>query len=87
MTDIFTRILNALEAVTDQSTSALKYDTDIADELDLDSIQFVQFLLTLEDAVPGLEFTQETLSDAAFTTLGDIADFVQTNQNLQLVAE
>lgn len=38
MTDTFTSILNALETVTDQSTSALKRDTDTADELDLDSI-------------------------------------------------
>ncbi|MEZ5868466.1 MAG: hypothetical protein R3D46_08475 [Defluviimonas denitrificans] len=42
------------------------------------SILFVQFLLALEDGFPGLEFSQETLVEASFDTIGSVAAFIAT---------
>lgn len=69
-------IRSVLADVTKQDVPVLTADTDIVEELDLDSILFVQFLLALEDHVEGLEFNQETLTEANLNIAGDLADFV-----------
>lgn len=45
-------------------------------EFDLDSVMFVQFLLGVEDRVPGLRFDPEALSEAAFNEVGSLVDFL-----------
>lgn len=87
MTDTFAQILDVLATVTGEDTAALTRETDIADDLDLDFILFVQFLLSLEDVIPGLQFTQETLAEASFTTLGSLLDFVEAQRSPALAAE
>ncbi|MEZ5771187.1 MAG: phosphopantetheine-binding protein [Defluviimonas denitrificans] len=78
MTDILARIKDALATVSGEDTSDITLATDIGADLDLDSILFVQFLLALEDGFPGLEFSQETLVEASFDTIGSVAAFIAT---------
>lgn len=69
-------IRTVLADVTKQDVPVLTGEMDIVDDLDLDSILFVQFLLALEDHVEGLEFNQETLTEASLNIVGDLADYV-----------
>lgn len=81
MTDLLAKIQDVLFQVTGESTETVTASTDLEKDLDLDSILFVQFLLALEDVVPGLEFSQETLAEANFTTIGSLADFITENSD------
>ena len=76
MSDTLTLIRETLNEVLKDDVGPISRDTDIARDLDLDSILFVQFLLALEEVVPGLEFTQETLGAATLTDVGSLVDFV-----------
>ena len=77
MSDKLEIIRQVLSEVTNEEVNSLTAETDLNRDLDLDSILFVQFLLALEERIPGLEFNQETLSTMAFNTVGDLADHIQ----------
>ncbi|WP_264212370.1 acyl carrier protein [Leisingera thetidis] len=81
MTDLLAKIQDVLCQVTGENMDAVTASTDLENDLDLDSILFVQFLLALEDVVPGLEFSQETLAEANFTTIGCLAGFIAENSD------
>lgn len=76
MTAILENIQTVLAQVTGEETAGISAETHLENDLDLDSILFVQFLLALEDVIPGLEFSQETLADANFTTIGSLVIFI-----------
>jgi acyl carrier protein len=76
MPTILAHIQTVLSQVTGENASDVTADTNLENDLDLDSILFVQFLLALEDVIPGLEFSQETMAEASFTTIGSLIDFV-----------
>lgn len=50
--------------------------TDFNDDLDLDSVLFVQFLLLLEDKIPGLMFEPDQINQDAFTTVGKLMAWI-----------
>ncbi len=72
------------EALNDimSSTVSVSPETDFNEDLDLDSVLFVQFLLTLEEKVPGLMFEPDQISQEAFTTVGKLISWIE--QHLQL---
>lgn len=78
MTDALGTIRIVLSEVMQEDVGPLSPETDIATDLDLDSILFVQFLLVLEDRVPGLEFNQETLAEMAFDTIGSLVEHIDS---------
>ncbi|WP_253073650.1 hypothetical protein [Sodalis ligni] len=50
--------------------------------MDLDSVLFVQFLLVLEEKIPGLLFEPDQINQEAFNTVGKLIDWIE--QHLQL---
>jgi 3-oxoacyl-[acyl-carrier-protein] synthase III/acyl carrier protein len=79
------RLLLAVnEALNDVMSSPVSVglDTDFNEDLDLDSVLFVQFLLTLEEKIPGLMFEPDQINQDAFTTVGKLTRWIE--QHLQL---
>jgi acyl carrier protein len=58
-------------------------NTDFNDDLDLDSVLFVQFLLLLEDNVPGLIFEPDQINQDAFTTVGKLMIWISEHQDME----
>ncbi|WP_248732188.1 phosphopantetheine-binding protein [Pseudomonas sp. MWU13-2517] len=79
------RLLLAVnEALNDvmSSSVSVSLETDFNEDLDLDSVLFVQFLLTLEEKVPGLMFEPDQINQDAFTSVGKLIAWIE--QHLQL---
>lgn len=79
------RLLLAVnEALNDvmSSSVSVSLETDFNEDLDLDSVLFVQFLLTLEEKVPGLMFEPDQINQDAFTSVGKLIAWIE--QYLQL---
>ncbi|WP_053129275.1 acyl carrier protein [Pseudomonas sp. MIACH] len=77
-------LLAVNEALNDVMAAAVSVnsDTDFNEDLDLDSVLFVQFLLTLEEKVPGLMFEPDQINQDAFTTVGKLISWIE--QHLQV---
>lgn len=72
MTDSYAILRAVLTEILSEDPGPITAATRLTEDLDLDSIRFVQFLLALEERVPGLEFNQETLSDLSFDDAGSL---------------
>ena len=66
----------ALAEVLERDVPSLTPDMEIDREFDLDSVMFVQFLLSVEDRVPGLRFDPEVLAEAAFNNVASLLAFL-----------
>ena len=73
-------IEDALSEVLDERVTNLSLATDLQLDLDLDSIRFVQFLLTLEDKVPGLLFNPDTLNQSSFNRVETLIGYIENNR-------
>ncbi|WP_219094154.1 acyl carrier protein [Pseudomonas sp. UMAB-40] len=73
------------EALNDIMSSAVSVslETDFNEDLDLDSVLFVQFLLTLEEKVPGLMFEPDQIDQDAFTTVGKLISWIEQHVQLE----
>jgi acyl carrier protein len=80
MSQILQAIQDALSEVLDEQVTNLTMATDLQRDLDLDSIRFVQFLLTLEDKVPGLMFNPDTLTQSAFNRVESLVGYIESNR-------
>lgn len=79
------RLLSVVnEALNDIMASPVSFnlETDFNEDLDLDSVLFVQFLLTLEEKISGLMFEPDQINQDAFTTVGKLISWIE--QHLQL---
>ncbi|AHL34106.1 phosphopantetheine-containing protein [Pseudomonas brassicacearum] len=81
MSNLLSAVNEALNDVM-SSTVSVGLETDFNEDLDLDSVLFVQFLLTLEEKVPGLMFDPDQINQDAFTTVGKLIGWI--GQHLQL---
>jgi len=81
MTQILQTIEEALSEVLDERVTNLSTETDLQRDLDLDSIRFVQFLLTLEDKVPGLLFNPDTLTQSSFNRVESLIGYIESNRS------
>ena len=79
MSRILQSIEDALSEVLDERVANLSMATDLQRDLDLDSIRFVQFLLTLEDKVPGLMFNPDTLTQSSFNRVESLIGYIESN--------
>jgi len=66
----------ALSEVLEHDVPALTADMQIDREFDLDSVMFVQFLLSVEDRIPGLRFDPEVLAEASFNNVSSLLEFL-----------
>jgi len=80
MSQILQTIKDALSEVLEEPVTRLSTTTDLLADLDLDSIRFVQFLLTLEDKIPGLLFNPDTLNQSAFNRVETLIGYIETNR-------
>jgi acyl carrier protein len=80
MTQILQTIQDALSEVVEEPVANLSMTTDLQRDLDLDSIRFVQFLLTLEDKVPGLLFNPDTLTQSSFNRVESLIAYIESNR-------
>ena len=71
-----TIIQDALSETLERSVPEVTAEMRIDRDFDLDSVMFVQFLLALEDRVPGLRFDPEALTEASFNSVGALVDFL-----------
>jgi acyl carrier protein len=73
------------EALNDIMSSAVSVslETDFNEDLDLDSVLFVQFLLTLEEKIPGLMFEPDQIDQDAFTTVGKLISWIEQRPQLE----
>ncbi len=66
---ITSAIGEVLSEVLETPVGELRPDMRFDREFDLDSYMFVQFLLGLEDKLPGLRFDPESIGQAGFNTV------------------
>ncbi|SLM65088.1 MULTISPECIES: acyl carrier protein [Dickeya] len=79
MSTVFTIIQQALREVMENDTLEIDENTDFDNDLDLDSVMFVQFLLTLEDKIDGLLFDPDQINMDAFTTVASLIGWLEAN--------
>ncbi|HFQ4939904.1 phosphopantetheine-binding protein [Vibrio anguillarum] len=79
MTTTMQHIQSALELVLETDQLTISLDTNFDDDLDLDSVLFVQFLLTLEDAIEGLLFDPDLIGQSAFNNVRTLIDFIESH--------
>ncbi|CAE6918227.1 MULTISPECIES: phosphopantetheine-binding protein [Vibrio] len=79
MTTTMQHIQSALELVLETDQLKISLDTNFDDDLDLDSVLFVQFLLTLEDAIDGLLFDPDLIGQSAFNNVRTLIDFIESH--------
>lgn len=66
----------ALSEVLERPVGDLTPDMQIDHTFDLDSVMFVQFLLAVEDRIPGLRFDPEALAEATFNNVGTLLAYL-----------
>ncbi len=69
-------IREALAEVLETDVPELTEDMQIDREFDLDSVMFVQFLLSVEDRIPGLRFDPDVLAEASFNSVSSLLEFL-----------
>lgn len=79
-------VRQALSEVLEYEVTDLDPDMQIDREFDLDSVMFVQFLLSVEDRVEGLQFDPDVLAESSFNKVSSLLEFLTTVAPLQEVA-
>ncbi|MBT9245961.1 acyl carrier protein (plasmid) [Gemmobacter fulvus] len=82
-TPFITAIETALTEVVGRPVTGLVPETRFDRDLDLDSYMFVQFLLALEDQVPGLRFDPEAIGQHEFNLVSSLCDYIAQNSGAQ----
>ncbi|NKI73704.1 phosphopantetheine-containing protein [Dickeya sp. CFBP 2040] len=82
MENLLVAINKSLNEVLSTSITVTE-NTDFNDDLDLDSVLFVQFLLLLEDQIPGLMFEPDQINQDAFTTVGKLMAWISEHLDLE----
>lgn len=77
----------ALTEVVERPVTGLTPETVLDRDLDLDSYMFVQFLLALEDKIPGLRFDPEAIGQHEFNRVASLCDYVAAQISAEQVAE
>jgi acyl carrier protein len=80
MSQTLQAIQDALSEVLEERVTDLTMTTDLQADLDLDSVMFVQFLLTLEDKIPGLMFDPDTLTQSSFNRVESLIGYIENTR-------
>lgn len=78
-------IKQALQDVLETPSLDVTKSTRFEEDLDLDSVNFVQFLLTLEDSIEGLMFDPDQISQHSFSSVGALAEWLDAWQGAESV--
>lgn len=78
-------IQQALQDVLESPSVKVTEATRFEEDLDLDSVNFVQFLLTLEDSIEGLMFDPDQISQHSFASVGSLAAWIDAWQGVEQV--
>jgi acyl carrier protein len=74
--EIIEHLRESLSVILDREIPEFSADTLILEDLGLDSMRFVELVMSLEDTL-GVEVDPETLENDVFRTAGSLADYVQ----------
>lgn len=75
--EIIEHLRESLSVILDRELPELSADTRIIEDLGLDSMRFVELVMSLEDTL-GVEVDPETLEDNdVFRTAGSLADYIE----------
>jgi acyl carrier protein len=74
--EIIEHLRISLSVVLDREITEFTAETRIIEELEIDSIRFIELIMSLEDTL-GLDVDPETLEPEVFQTAGSLADYVQ----------
>ena len=74
--EIIEHLRESLCVILDREIPEFSADTLILEDLGLDSMRFVELVMSLEDTL-GIEVDPETLENDVFRTAGSLADYVQ----------
>ncbi|HEX6498613.1 MAG TPA: phosphopantetheine-binding protein [Micromonosporaceae bacterium] len=66
----------SLSAVLNRDLTELPGETRIFDDLELDSMRFIELLMTLEDTI-GLDVDPDSLAPEVFFTVDSFAGYIQ----------
>lgn len=78
-------IERALQEVLESHSITVTAQTRFEEDLDLDSVNFVQFLLMLEDSIEGLMFDPDQISQHSFASVGSLASWIEAWQGAEQV--
>ncbi len=73
---VFEKVVGILASQFDVDEDEITLDTDLVNDLNADSLDFVDLIMTFEDEF-SMEFPEE-LADS-FKTVGDIVDYIEKN--------
>jgi acyl carrier protein len=80
MSQTLQAIQDALSEVLEERVTNLSTATDLQADLDMDSVRFIQFLLTLEDKIPGLLFNPDTLNESSFNRVETLIEYIEQHR-------
>lgn len=73
--EIIEHLRESLSVILDRELPEFSAETLILEDLGLDSMRFVELIVSLEDTL-GFEVDPETLENDVFRTAGSLADYV-----------
>ncbi|PWI44819.1 acyl carrier protein [Streptomyces sp. ICBB 8177] len=75
--EVIEHLRNSLSVVLDRPLPEFNAETRILEDLGLDSMRFIELLMSLEDTI-GLEVDPESLEPEVFRDAGSLADHIRT---------
>ena len=80
MSQTLQAIQDALSEVLEERVTDLSLATDLQSDIDIDSVRFIQFLLALEEKIPGLLFNPDTLNESSFNRVDTLVEYIEQHR-------
>lgn len=74
--EIIEHLRESLSVILDRELPEFSAETRIIEDLGLDSMRFVELVMSLEDTL-GVEVDPETIENDVFHTAGSLADYIE----------
>ncbi|MBB0242714.1 acyl carrier protein [Streptomyces alkaliphilus] len=74
--EIVEHLRHSLSVILDRPLPEFGAETRILEDLEIDSMRFIEFLMSLEDTI-GLDVDPESLEPEVFRTAGSLADYIR----------
>jgi acyl carrier protein len=75
--EIIEHLRISLSVVLNRELPELSAETQILEDLEIDSIRFIELIMSLEDTLQ-LDVDPESLEPEVFQSVGSFADYIQT---------
>jgi len=75
--DIIEHLQNSLSVILDRELTEFSSETRIFDDLGLNSMRFIELLMSLEDTL-GLVMDPDSLEPEVFHSAGSLAEYIRT---------